>query len=220
MGPRSSARLSLCRHEIDAELPHFPMNPIIYQKENLARNYHSRHWPGPAAAARIQCRTLGESPAAKGFLQSPRAQHLSRPRLRFAPGCGDQVCDRLGNESIAGRYGTSRATKLFGCPLLPRFFPRRAGRCCMATATKTRSKKIRKTQVRVPFSADPIQDPESLQTSPSLTQVSREQEPLENAVRRQEAPEAWQTRRSEAPDAGSGKECSDYDTFTRGRSMS
>ena len=90
----------------------------------------------------------------------------------------------------------------------------------MATATKTRSKKTRKTQVRVPLSSDHIREPESSQTSPPLTQVSRAQEPLENAVRRQEAPEAWHTRRSEAPDAGRGKECSEHDTFTRGRSMS
>ncbi len=90
----------------------------------------------------------------------------------------------------------------------------------MATATKTRSKKIRKTQVRDPLSPDHIREPDSSQISPSLTQVSREQEPLENALRRQEAPEAWQTRRSEAPDAGGGKECTQYDTFTSGRSMS
>ena len=86
----------------------------------------------------------------------------------------------------------------------------------MATVTKTRSKKTRKTQI----SDGHIREPESSQTSLPLTQVSREQEPLENAVRRQEAPEAWQTRRTEAPDAGSGNDCSEYDTFTRGRSMS
>jgi len=103
---------------------------------------------------------------------------------------------------------------------LPWIFPRRAGRCRMTTATKTRSKKTRKTQVRVPLSSDHIREPESSQTSLPLAQVSREQEPLENAARRQEAPEAWQTRRSEAPDAGRGKECSEHDTFTRGRSMS
>ena len=47
----------------------------------------------------------------------------------------------------------------------------------MATATKTRSKKTRKTQVRVPLSSDHIREPESSQTSPPLAQVSREQEP-------------------------------------------
>jgi hypothetical protein len=102
----------------------------------------------------------------------------------------------------------------------PWIFPRRAGGCRMATATKTRSKKTRKTQVRVPFSSDHLRESESSQTSPPPAQVSREQEPLENAVRRQEAPEAWQTRRSEAPDAGRGTECSEHETFTRGRSMS
>lgn len=104
-------------------------------------------------------------------------------------------------------------------PVLPWLFPRRAGRCCMATATKTRLK-TRKTQVRLPLPSDHLREADSSQTSPPLTQVSREQEPLENAVRRQEAPEAWQTRRSEAPDAGRGTECSEHDTFTRGRSMS
>src|SRR5271165_7281200 len=68
----------------------------------------------------------------------------------------------------------------------PWIFPRRAGRCRMATVTKTRSKKTRKTQVRVPLSSDHIQEPESSQASLPLAQVSREQEPLENAVRRQE----------------------------------
>ena len=90
----------------------------------------------------------------------------------------------------------------------------------MATATKTRSRKLRKAQVHVPLSADCSREPESSQVLPPLTQVAREQEPLENAVRWQEAPEAWQTRRSEAPDGGRGTGSSEYDTFTRGRSMS
>ena len=52
----------------------------------------------------------------------------------------------------------------------------------MAAATKTRSKKTRKTQVRVPLSSERIREPDSSQVSPPLTQISREQEPLENAV--------------------------------------
>jgi len=90
----------------------------------------------------------------------------------------------------------------------------------MAAATKTGSRKTRKTQIRRRLSADHMREPAVSQAPPPLIQVSREQEPLENAVRRQEGPEAWQTRRSEAPDAGRGKECAEYDTFTRGRSMS
>jgi len=89
----------------------------------------------------------------------------------------------------------------------------------MATATKRRSK-TRKNPVRLPLSSDHLREPDSTPSFPLENQVTREQEPLENAVRRQEAPEAWQTRRSEAPDAGRGKDSSEHDTFTRGRSMS
>jgi hypothetical protein len=89
----------------------------------------------------------------------------------------------------------------------------------MATATKRRSK-TRKNPVRLPLSSDHLREPDSTQSFPLENQVTREQEPLENAVRRREAPEAWQTRRSEAPDAGRGKDLSEHDTFTRGRSMS
>lgn len=90
----------------------------------------------------------------------------------------------------------------------------------MSTTTKTRTRKSRKTHIRVPLSADQIREPESSQVSPSQIQFNREQEPLENGVRRREAPEARQTQRSEAPEAGSESECSEHETFTRGRSMS
>jgi hypothetical protein len=90
----------------------------------------------------------------------------------------------------------------------------------MSTATKTRHKKHRKTKASLPVSSHQNQEPDSSQSTPFPAQFSREQEPLENAARRREAPEAWQSRRSEAPDAGRGTDCSEHETFTRGRSMS
>ena len=67
----------------------------------------------------------------------------------------------------------------------------------MATATKTRSRKPRKAQVHIPLLPDQNQEAGSAQTCHPLTQISRDQEPLETAVRRQEAPEAWHERLSE-----------------------
>jgi hypothetical protein len=90
----------------------------------------------------------------------------------------------------------------------------------MATATKARSRKSPRIEAAKSVNSNQNPDPKSTQISPLLTQVSREQEPLENAARRREAPEAWQSRRTDAPDAGRGSECSEHDTFTQGRSMS
>ncbi len=67
----------------------------------------------------------------------------------------------------------------------------------MATATKTRSRKNPRIEAAKPVNSNQNPEPNPSQISPLLTQVSREQEPLENAARRREAPEAWQSRRSE-----------------------
>jgi hypothetical protein len=90
----------------------------------------------------------------------------------------------------------------------------------MPTVTKTLSRKNPKVEASKPVNSSQNPEPNPSQISPLLTQVPREQEPLENAARRREAPEAWQSSRSEAPDAGRGTECSEHDTFTQGRSMS
>jgi hypothetical protein len=101
----------------------------------------------------------------------------------------------------------------------PWFFPRRAGRCFVATATRSRSKP-RKPHVRSPIQSDRHRETISPQVSPLLPQVARDPEPLEKGVRGTEAPEAWQTYHSEAPDAGRGQDFSDQETFTLGRSRS
>ena len=131
----------------------------------------------------------------------------------------------LGVRSVEECAGRGKIREIRGLSFLmdsglPRFLPRYAGRCCMATTTKTRTRKAKKTQIRDPLSPDHVREHEASQVSPSQTQFTREQEPLENGVRRQEAPEARQTQHSEAPEAGGETECSEHETFTRGRSMS
>src|SRR5271166_6466437 len=198
----------------------------MYQAEDTDRNCRPRHWPGPAPPARMWFRaeSLGVDGRCDRRERSISWAHAEGSYLVASIRCAIGWRTNRSREGAEHHEPPSSLMNL--AP--PWIFPRRAGRCRMATATKTRSKKTtktrskktRKTQVRVPSSSDHLPESESSQTSPPLAQVSREQEPLENAVRRQEAPEAWQTRRSEAPDAGCGKECSEHDTFTRGRSMS
>jgi len=190
----------------------------MYQAEDTDRNCRPRHWPGPAPPARMWFRaeSLGVDGRCDRRERSISWAHAEGSYLVASIRCAIGWRTNRSREGAEHHEPPSSLMNL----ALPWIFPRRAGRCRMASATKTRSKKTRKTQVRVPSSSDHLPESEPSQTSPPLAQVSREQEPLENAVRRQEAPEAWQTRRSEAPDAGRGEESSEHDTFTHGRSMS
>lgn len=131
-------------------------------------------------------------------------------------GCAINILERL----IAGRVGWLLDEQPSEHRILPRIFPRRAGRCPMATATRSRSK-TRNNQVRKQVSSSPIRrESDFSHAAPSPTQVARESEPLEGALRRKEAPETRQSRHSEAPDAGCGVHALSDDPFTHGRSRS
>src|SRR5271157_2636030 len=65
--------------EKDADSPLSECNAIMYQFEDTERNYHPRHWPGPAPPAKIYGRQL-KSPGGDGPLRSLRAHYNFRPR--------------------------------------------------------------------------------------------------------------------------------------------
>jgi hypothetical protein len=87
---------------------------------------------------------------------------------------------------------------------LPRFFPRRAGRCSMSVGFQSRTWKD------TPGHASPE----------SLSRKSYEPEAPDRGDGENEAPEAKQEYQSEAPDAGEGRANWLEHEFTHGRSQS
>jgi hypothetical protein len=102
-------------------------------------------------------------------------------------------------------------------PILPWFYPRRAGRCPMSTMTKVRS---RITGHSKASSHAPNAAAGQARISSNLRSIPKEDEPKEDSARVTEAPESWQERR-EAPDSGRGVSHTMIESdYTHGRSRS